>query len=121
MIDARKVIADFEAVVNMTARQLESRLESEGSRRVGSKSEGAGDSVGHHSGRRVVAILGKRQADDTDDDLRHMAKMVDYVHQHISQKPEGDSERTPWRYSFLNRGRDPAKRPKVPRKTKSSA
>src|SRR4051794_16206113 len=88
--DASKVIGDFKDAVNMTARQLEAWLETEESQKVGYKSDGDGDgeSVGHHSGRRIVAILGKKKADYTDDDLRHMAKVVGYVHRHLAQRPE---------------------------------
>lgn len=119
--DPREVIADFKAAVNMTARQLETWLESEESKKVGYKGGGAGESVGHHSGRRIVAILGKKRADYSDDDLRHMAKVVGYVHRHLAQRPEGDVEETPWRYSLMNWGHDPSKKSKTTRKKKSSA
>lgn len=121
MSDARKAVADFKAAVNMTARQLETWLESDDSKKVGYKGEGADESVGHHSGRRIIEILGKKQAEYSDDDRHHMAKVVGYVHRHLAQRPEGDVEHTPWRYSLMNWGHDPSKTPKAARKVKSSA
>lgn len=110
--DPAKVIADFQEAVNMTARQLEAWLETEESKEVGSKEGGKGESVGHQSGRRIVEILGKTKADYDDDDLQHMARVVGYVHRHLAQRPEGDVEETPWRYSLMNWGHDPLKKAK---------
>lgn len=118
--DAGAVIADFKDAVNITARQLEAWLETEESRRVGSRDDGDAESVGHHSGRRIVAILGKKKADYTDDDLRHMAKVVGYVHRHLAQRPEGDIEETPWRYSLMNWGHDPTRKPRARGSAKST-
>jgi hypothetical protein len=108
--DPEKVVSDFKAAVNMTAHQLEVWLDKDESKKVGYKNEGKGESVGHHSGRRIIEILGKKKADYDDDDLKHMAKVVGYVHRHLAQKPEGDIEETPWRYSLMNWGHDPAKK-----------
>ena len=107
-----KVTADFKSAVNMTAGQLEQWLRTEESQKVGYKDEGEGESVGHHSGRRIVEILRKKKADYDDDDLRHMAKVVWYVHRHMAQWPEVDFEETPCRYSLMNWGHDPLKKSK---------
>jgi hypothetical protein len=37
-----------------------------------------GESVGHHSGRRIVAIKRTNKDDLTDSDLAHMSKVVAY-------------------------------------------
>ena len=110
--DPEKVTSDFKSVVNMTANKLEEWLKTEESRKVGYKDDGKGESVGHHSGHRIVEILGKKKVDYDDDDLRHMAKVVGYVHRHLAQKPEGDIKETPWRYSLMNWGHDPLKKSK---------
>ena len=110
--DIEKVTSEFKAVVNMTAHKLEEWLEKAESKKVGYKDEGKGESVGHHSGRRIVEILGKKKADYDDDDLKHMAKVVGYVHRHLAQRPEGNIEETPWRYSLMNWGHDPLKKSK---------
>ncbi|MHC5538006.1 DUF3140 domain-containing protein [Singulisphaera rosea] len=104
-----QVISDFKEAVNMTAHRLEEWLRTAESKTVGDKNEGKGESVGHHSGRRIVEILGKEKSDYDDDDLRHMTKVVGYVHRHLAQRPEGDVEETPWRYSLMNWGHDPLK------------
>ena len=108
--DPEKVIADFKEAVNMTARQLEVWLKKEESKEVGYKEEGKGETVGHHSGCRIIEILGKKKAEYDDDDRRHMVKVVGYVHRHLAQKPDGDVEETPWRYSLMNWGHDPMKK-----------
>lgn len=111
-IDSEKVIADFKEAVNMTAHQLDVWLEKEESKKVGDKDGGKGESVGHHSGRRIVDILGKKKADYDANDLKHMAKVVGYVHRDLAQRPEGDIEETPWRDSLMNWGHDPMKKSK---------
>jgi len=109
--DPKAIAAEFKSAVNMTARQLEKWLDSDESKRVGFKGDGEGESVGHHSGRRIIEILGKKKAD-----LKHMAKVVGYVHRHMAQRPSGDVAETPWCYSLMNWGHDPAKAPRGAKK-----
>ncbi len=110
MADDAKTIGDeFGRAVNMTANQLERWLETEESQGVGQKDGPGEESTGHESGRRIVAILGKRRGELTEDDLAQMRKVTGYVHRHLAQRPEGDVERTPWRYSLMNWGYDPLK------------
>ncbi|MDB5641115.1 MAG: hypothetical protein JWN07_432 [Hyphomicrobiales bacterium] len=107
--------ADFRTAVNMAPAELERWLTSEHSKEVGwaggqAKSDAGGpESVGHHSGRRIVEILRTKKADLTDDDYAHMRKVVGYVHRHLAQKPSGDVTDTRWRYSLMNWGHDPLK------------
>ncbi|MFG1924232.1 DUF3140 domain-containing protein [Cryptosporangium sp. NPDC048952] len=98
---------EFKDAVNMAPAEIEKWLESDESKSVGAKS-GGGESVGHHSGRRIVEILRAKKADLTDDDYAHMRKVVGYVHRHLAQRPSGDVTETPWRYSLMNWGHDPA-------------
>ncbi len=118
--DAKKVAADFRSAVNMTAKQLEKWLETDESKAVGDKGEGKGESVGHHSGRRIVEILGKKPGEYTAGDLEHMTKVVGYVHRHLAQRPAGDIEETPWRHSLMNWGYDPLKKPGSAKRTKAA-
>ena len=106
--DRQQVIADFDEVVNMTAKELEEWLETDESKSVG-QSDGRGESKGHESGRRIVEILQKNKSDYTDDDIGHMRRVVSYVRRHQAQKPQGDVENSNWRYSLLNWGHDPLK------------
>ena len=110
-LDRDKVWKDFSEAVNMTASELKAWLKTKESRAVGWKGEaanGGGESVGHASGRRIVAILGKRKADLTDDDYAHMRKVVGYVRRHRAQEPANIAT-SRWRYSLMNWGNDPLK------------
>jgi len=102
--DTRK---EFEDAVNMAPKALEDWLETDESKDVG---WGEGESVGHHSGRRIVEIKRKNKDELNDDDLAHMRKVVGYVHRHLAQGgPEQDKEHSRWRYSLMNWGHDPLK------------
>ena len=110
MSDTRNdTIKQFADAVNMRADTLERWLKSEESRSVGQKGDDGGESVGHESGRHIVALLHKHMADYTDDDLAQMRRVVSYVHRHLAQRPDGDIEHTRWRYSLMNWGHDPLK------------
>ncbi|WP_293860471.1 DUF3140 domain-containing protein [uncultured Alsobacter sp.] len=105
----------FREAVNMTPAELERWLKTETSREVGwadghpKAKAGGPESVGHHSGRRIVEILRTKKADIGDDDLSHMRKVVGYVHRHLAQRPSGDIADTRWRHSLMNWGHDPLK------------
>jgi hypothetical protein len=104
--ETRRAFAD---AVNMTPKQLEEWLETDESQSVGQK-DGGGESVGHESGRRIVALLRTKKDDLTDDDLAHMRKVTGYVHRHLAQGgPDDDAEHSRWRYSLMNWGHDPLK------------
>ncbi|TDB94802.1 DUF3140 domain-containing protein [Actinomadura sp. 7K534] len=100
--------AEFGRAVNMTAAELERWLETDESRSVGQK-DGGGESTGHASGRRIVALLRAKKADLTEDDHAHMRKVTGYVQRHLAQRPSGDVTDTKWRYSLMNWGHDPLK------------
>ena len=85
-MDRERIAAAFRAAVNMSAEALEAWLETEESRRVGSKVDG-GESVGHESGRRIVGILRSPAASLTDADFAHMRKVVGFVRRHRAQEP----------------------------------
>jgi hypothetical protein len=103
----------FTEAVNMTPAALEKWLETDDSKRVGWKGEdgkGAGESVGHESGRKIVAIKHKKKAELNDVDFAHMKKVVGYVHRHLAEGgPAADKEHSDWRYSLMNWGHDPLK------------
>ena len=103
----------FDEAVNMTPAELEKWLSTDDSKRVGWKGEdgdGAGESVGHASGRHIIAIRRAHKADLTDDDYHHMKKVVGYIHRHLAQGgPAEDKEESDWRYSLMNWGHDPCK------------
>lgn len=106
--EQQKIIDDFQAAVNMTAESLEKWLKTKESKSVGQKDDD-GEAIGHKSGKKIVAILRKDRSEYTADDFSHMKKVISYVHRHQAQKPSGDIEDTPWRYSLMNWGNDPMK------------
>ena len=105
--DRAKIRAAFDAAVNMTPAELDDWLATDESRRVGWKPDG-GESVGHASGRRILAIL--RSATDAldDDDYAHMRKVVGFIRRHRAQEP-ANMVTSRWRYSLMNWGHDPMK------------
>jgi len=109
--DHAQIARDFHEAVNMTPAALAKWLDTPESKEVGWKGEdgnGSGESVGHHSGQRIVEIRHKKKADLTDDDYAHMKTVVGYVHRHLAQGgPAEDKEHSRWRYSLMNWGHDP--------------
>ena len=106
--DRKQIRLNFDEAVNMTAAEIEAWLKTPESKRVGFKKGGKGESVGHASGRRIVAILGSKAADLTDSDYAHMRKVVGYVKRHKAQEPANIAT-SRWRYSLMNWGHDPLK------------
>ena len=111
--DHDQIAKEFNEAVNMAPAELERFLDSDDSKRVGWKGEdgkGAGESVGHRSGRRIVELKRTKKADLSDDDYAHMRKVVSYVHRHLAQGgPAKDKEHADWRYSLMNWVHDPLK------------
>ena len=105
--DDDQIREELDEAVNMTPRELEEWLETDESQSVG-QDEG-GESTGHKSGRRIVEILRKNKGEVSDEDLEHMNKVQGYVSRHLKQRPKGEVEDTPWRYSLMNWGHDPLK------------
>jgi hypothetical protein len=106
-LDREAVYRAFHEAVNMAPAELEAWLETAESRRVGFKRDG-GESVGHASGRRIVAILRARKGSLSEDDYMHMRKVVGFVRRHRAQEP-ADMVASRWRYSLMNWGHDPLK------------
>ncbi|TDC94355.1 DUF3140 domain-containing protein [Saccharopolyspora aridisoli] len=106
--DDRDLIADFERLVNMTPKELERWLASDESKNAGQSDEG-GETKGHESGRRILALLRKNRSEYSNDDLAHMRRVRGYVKRHLAQRPSGDPVDTTWRYSLMNWGHDPTR------------
>src|SRR5262245_26981766 len=91
--DRETVWKDFNEAVNMTPEELENWLASDESRSAGWIHEGEMEPVGHHSGRRIVAIKKMKKGDLDEEDFQHMRKVIGYVHRHLAQGgPEHDGE-----------------------------
>lgn len=106
MLDRDKVLREFRGAVNMTAAELEDWLDTDESRKVGWRRPGAEESVGHASGRRIVAILSTAEPALDDDDYRHMRRVVGFIRRHRAQEP-ANPVTSRWRYSLMNWGCDP--------------
>ena len=107
--DRERIIRDFREAVNMTARRLQSWLDTDESNSVGWRHAPGEESVGHQSGRRIVRILRTPPAKLTDQDLLHMRAVVGYVRRHLAQRPFKDIATSRWAYSLKNWGHDPTK------------
>jgi hypothetical protein len=105
--DDKQAVAAFKKAVNMRPKKLEAWLQTAESKKVGYKEDGASESVGHESGRKIIKILETKQSEYTADGLQHMHKVVGYIKRHLAQKPDGDITNTNWRYSLMNWGHDP--------------
>jgi len=100
---------EFNIAVNMRPKELERWLATDESRSVGWGGDD-GESVGHESGRKIVAIKRKTKDELTEADYEHMRKVVGYTRRHLAQGgPDGDEEHSRWRYSLMNWGHDPLK------------
>jgi len=107
-LDRDKVYRDFRRAVNMAPAELEEWLDTEESRKVGWKADGRAESIGHASGRRIVAILRAKRAALDEADYAHMRKVAGFVARHRAQRPE-NIVTSRWRYSLMNWGHDPLK------------
>lgn len=106
--EKKTVQSEFDEVVNMSASAIKKWLDTDESKSVGQKKEGDDESIGHHSGERIIDILNKKKMDLTDDDYVHMRKVVSYVRRHSAQKPK-EVAGSNWEFSLKNWGHDPGK------------
>lgn len=84
------VIKEFNELVNMTASELEKWLKSNDSTSSGWTDGEGGETVGHNSGTKIVDILErnpeKNKEKYTEDDIKHMRKVVSYNKRHLAQE-----------------------------------
>ena len=90
----------------MSPQKLAVWLETSKSKEVGYKSREGDESVGHQSGRRIVELLGKAQAEFSSGDVAHAKKVIGFIHRHVAYRPPGDIADSRWRYSLMNRGHE---------------
>ena len=107
--DRAEIEKAFRGAVNMSATEIAKWLATDRSKSVGWMPSGQKESVGHRSGRRIVAIQRKKKSQWIEADYRHMRKVVGYVRRHLAQRPGEDVMHTRWRYSLMNWGHDPMK------------
>ena len=98
--------AEFHRVVNMTSRELSEWLRT---RSAAADTEELPDHAGTETGQHVLAILGKRKTDLTDDDVRVMNNVVDRVHSERREDLEPTAGEAHWRHRLMTMGHDPLK------------
>lgn len=106
--EKQEILNEFNEAVNMSASEIKKWLKTDESHSVGQKDK-KGKIKGRKSGKRIVKILKKDKSNYQKKDFKHMKKVTSYVHRHLAQKPSGNIEETPWRYSLMNWGNDPMK------------
>jgi len=106
--EKKELRQSFDKLVNMSPSELEKWLKTEESRSVGQTKEGNKESIGHQSGKHIIAILGKKIDELTEADYEHMQKVIGYVKRHSAQRPEHIAGSN-WTYSLKNWGHDPEK------------
>ena len=97
---------DFHRVVNMTSPELRDWLRVQG---ADEETEDLPDHSGSHLGHRVLAILGKRRADVTRDDVDVMEQVVERVMSQRREDLEPTAGEAAWRRRLMNVGHDPLK------------
>jgi hypothetical protein len=97
---------EFHRVVNMTSRELGDWLRT---RDASEDAEQFPDQAGSPTGQEVLAILGKRRRDVTDEDVRAMRRVVARVHQQRSDSPDPKAGQRAWRHKLMSLGHDPLK------------
>ena len=101
--------------MNMSASELQDWLGSEESIGAGwSKDDGGGETIGHDSGRKIVAILEHNPKKDPSkyeqDNIDHMRKVVAYCKRHLAQESKAKQDTSSKSYKSLkNWGHDAQK------------
>jgi hypothetical protein len=106
--DRNRIAQGFAAAVNMSAGEIEDWLATAESWGVGFRKDGANESIGHASGRRIAAILRTPEPERDADDYAHMRRVVGFIRRHRAQEP-ANPVTSRWRYSLMNWGCDPLK------------
>lgn len=101
---------EFHEVVNMTSRELSEWLRTEA---AGEVTEPSTDRPDLELGEQVVAVLGKRQSDVTDDDIEAMRAVVDQVRTLRGDDPEPSALDDDVRHLLMSLGHDPLKPPEA--------
>jgi hypothetical protein len=97
---------EFHRVVNMTSRELGDWLRT---RDAGEDAEPMPDQAGTPTGQEVLAILGKRRRDVSDEDAHVMRRVVDRVHEQRRDDLEPTAGQASWRHKLMSMGHDPLK------------
>ncbi|KAK9813427.1 hypothetical protein WJX73_008126 [Symbiochloris irregularis] len=106
--DKKAAVKEFHEYVNMSVKELEKWLDDPKSMETG-QTESDGEPTGRKSGRHILEMLKKKEADWSDEDHAHIKKVTAYCKRHLKQGPSKDVENSKWRYSLMNWAHDPLK------------
>lgn len=99
---------EFHRVVNMSSRELSEWLRTQS---AAQDVETLPDQAGPPLGRQVLAILGKRRTDLTEEDAQVMRTVADQVHDMRRADLEPVQGDAGWRHELMSLGHDPLKSP----------
>lgn len=102
-----EVRAVFALLVNMSPREIQDWHKTEESKSVGQDS-GDGVSVGVKAGQVTILLLRSKCA-PSDDNIKHMRRVISFVRRLSTQAPRKNREASRWRYALMNWGHDPLK------------
>lgn len=97
---------EFHVTVNMSSRELRDWLLTQASQEEAFSTP---DVRMPEPGASVLAVLGKRRIDLTDDDLRLMVDVVDRVRGLTAQAPATGTADQRWRHELMSLGHDPVR------------
>jgi hypothetical protein len=97
---------EFHDLVNMSSRELGEWLAVEA---ADTDAEELPDRAGPETGRHVLAVLGKRRADLTRQDIELMEQVVATIRAERGEEPEPTAGDPGWRHRLMNLGHDPLK------------
>ena len=102
-----QTVMQFKTVVNLSREQLERWLNTPESQKLRFPEERNGRAAVHDSGKSVLRILKKRRDQYTEEDLRCMRNVIEFVDAHLAKRPKGDIVASNWRHALMNWGHDP--------------
>ncbi len=97
---------DFHRLVNMTSDELRTWLLTDASGEEAFPADGPGPGVSE-LGARVVDVLRKRKVDLTESDAELMQEVVDFVEDHLDNRPPNAERDDGWRHELMSVGHDP--------------
>lgn len=103
-LESQALWEEFHQLVNMTSQELTAWLRTS---EAAETAETLPESAGAATGLQVVALLHKRRADLTDEDVQLMLRVVEEIEDQQERASGSDDER--WRQGLMTLGHDPLK------------
>lgn len=104
--DLDRLWQEFHDLVNVTSAQLRAWLLTESATEDGALDDTTGPAV-TGTGGRILAILGKRKVDLTEDDIDAMDDVIHRIRELLERRPPDGAGDDVWRRALLDLGHDP--------------